>query len=91
MAVIIPKGDYESEKNILKTVGEIDRVTDSLGLANVKIEQNGYEHTLTDRLTPREVSEFLDIDYDTICLMYQVYGLKNEEYGAFFNDIDKLL
>lgn len=89
MAVIIPKGDYESEKNILKTVGEIDRVTDSLGLANVKIEQNGYEHTLTDRLTPREVSEFLDIDYDTICLMYQVYGLKNEEYGAFFNDIDK--
>lgn len=89
MAVIIPKGDYESEKNILKTVGEIDRVTDSLGLANVKIEQNGYEHTLTDKLTPREVSEFLDIDYDTICLMYKVYGLENEEYGAFFNDIDK--
>lgn len=89
MAVIIPKGDYESEKNILEEVGELERVTDSLGLANVKIEQNGYEHTLTDKLTPREVSEFLDIDYDTICLMYKVYGLKNEEYGAFFNDIDK--
>lgn len=89
MAVIVPKGDYESEKNILEEVGELERVTDSLGLANVKIEQNGYEHALTDRLTPREVSEFLDIDYDTICLMYKVYGLKNEEYGAFFNDIDK--
>lgn len=89
MAVIVPKGDYESEKNILDEVGKLERVTDSLGLANVSIEQNGYEHTLTDRLTPREVSEFLDIDYDTICLMYKVYGLKNEEYGAFFNDIDK--
>ena len=89
MAVIVPKGDYESEKNILDEVGKMERVTDSLGLANVSIEQNGYEHTLTDRLTPREVSEFLDIDYDTICLMYKVYGLKNEEYGAFFNDIDK--
>lgn len=89
MAVIIPKGDYESEKKILEEVGDLERVTDSLGLANVKIEQNGYEHTLTDKLTPREVSEFLDIDYDTICLMYKVYGLKNEEYGAFFNDIDK--
>jgi predicted RND superfamily exporter protein len=29
------------------------------------------------------------MDYDTICLLYQIYGLKKEEYGAFFNDIDK--
>lgn len=88
MAVILPKGDYESEAAILERVGQLDRVTDALGLANVSIEKNGYEHTLTEKLTPREVSEFVDIDYDTICLLYQVYGFKNEEYGAFFNDID---
>ena len=89
MAVVLPKGDYDSEAKVLERVGELDRVTDALGLANVKVEKNGYEHTLTERLTPREVSEFVDMDYETICLMYKVYGLKNEEYGAIFNDIDK--
>ncbi|MGM9937705.1 MAG: RND family transporter [Candidatus Ornithomonoglobus sp.] len=88
MAVIVPKGDYESEAAVLERVGQLERITDAQGLANVSIEQNGYEHTLTEKLTPREVSEFVDMDYDTICLLYQVYGLKNEEYGAFFNDID---
>ena len=89
MAVVLPKGDYDKEAELLRRVGELDRVTDALGLANVKVEKNGYEHTLTEKLTPREVSEFVDMDYDTICLMYQVYGLKNEEYGAIFNDVDK--
>ncbi len=89
MAVVIPKGDYDSEAEVLDRVGKLDRVTDALGLANVSIEKNGYEHTLTEKLTPREVSEFVDMDYDTICLLYQIYGLKNEEYGAFFNDIDE--
>lgn len=89
MAVVLPKGDYDSEAQVLRRVGELNRVTDALGLANVTVEQNGYEHTLTEKLTPREVSEFVDMDYDTICLMYQVYGLKNEEYGAIFNDVDK--
>ncbi|MDD6763413.1 MAG: MMPL family transporter [Clostridiales bacterium] len=88
MAVVIPKGDHDSEAAILERVGQLDRVTDAKGLANVSIEQNGHEHTLTEKLTPREISEFVDIDYDTICLLYQVYGLKNEEYGAFFNNID---
>ncbi|MGN0181295.1 MAG: RND family transporter [Candidatus Ornithomonoglobus sp.] len=88
MAVVVPKGDHDREAAILEQVGQLERVTDAQGLANVSIEQNGYEHTLTEKLTPREVSEFVDMDYDTICLLYQVYGLKNEEYGAFFNDID---
>lgn len=88
MAVIVPKGDYESEAKVLERVSQLDRVTDALGLANVEIEKNGYTHTLTEKLTPREVSEFVDMDYDTICLLYQAYGLKNEEYGAIFNDID---
>ncbi len=89
MAVVLPRGDYDSEADILARVEELDRVTDALGLANVKVEKNGYEHTLTERLTPREVAEFVDMDYETICLMYQIYGLKNEEYSAIFNDIDK--
>lgn len=88
LAVVIPKGDYDSEAKVLQEVGNMDRITESLGLANVNIEKNGYEHTLTEKLTPREVSEFVDMDYDTICLLYQLYGLKNEEYGAFFGNID---
>lgn len=89
LAVIVPSGDYDSEAKVLEEVSKLDRVTDSLGLANVEIEKNGHTHTLTEKLTPREVSEFVDMDYDTVCLMYQLYGLKNEEYGAFFKNIDE--
>ena len=89
MAVIVPKGDYVKEGKILEEVSKLDRITDSQGLANTEVEKNGITHMLTDKLTPREVSEFMDMDYDTICLLFQAYGLKNEEYGAFFGDIDE--
>ena len=89
MAVIVPKGDYVKEGKILDEISKLDNVSDALGLANVEVEQNGKKHILTEKLTPREVSEFMDIDYDTVCLLYQAYGLVNEEYGAFFRDIDE--
>ncbi|MDD6484732.1 MAG: MMPL family transporter [Clostridiales bacterium] len=89
MAVIVPKGDYLKEGKILDEVSQLDRVTDAVGLANTEAEKNGITHVITDRLTPRELAEYMDMDYDTVCLLFQAYGLKNEEYGAFFKDIDE--
>lgn len=86
MAVIIPKGDYASEAKILHEVGKLDRVTDALGLANVEVEEDGF--TITEKVKPRDLSEFLDMDYELICLLYRAYGIKNEDYTPIFGEID---
>lgn len=88
MAIILPKGDYESEKKILEEVSGIERVTNATGLANTEAERNGKTYVITDKLTPRQAAEFLDMDYDAVCILYQAYGISKEEYGALFNDVD---
>lgn len=88
MAVILPKGDYGKERKILDEVGKIDRVTNAQGLANTETTKNGKTYMITDKLTPRQAAEFLDMDYDVVCLLYQAYGISNEEYGAIFNNVD---
>lgn len=86
MAVIVPKGDYASEAKILREVEKLDNVTSALGLANVEVEEDGF--TITEKVQPRELSEFLDMDYELICLLYRAYGVKNDDYTPIFGDID---
>ncbi len=86
MAVIVPKGDYESEGKILREVEKLDRVTSALGLANVEVEEGGF--TITEKVKPRELAEYLDMDYELICLLYRAYGVKNDDYTPIFGDID---
>ena len=85
MAVIIPRGDYEKEKSILKRVEEFPMVTSCLGLANVELDD---EHVLTDKLTPRKFSEFADVDIELADLLYSAYALSEENYGALVGDIE---
>lgn len=85
LAVILPKGDYEKEKSILKRVEQFPMVTSCLGLANVELDD---EHMLTDKLTPRKFSEFADIDIELADLLYSAYALNQENYGALVGDIE---
>ena len=85
LAVIIPRGDYEKEKSILKRVEEFPMVTSCLGLANVELDD---EHVLTDKLTPRKFSEFADVDIELADLLYSAYALSEENYGALVGDIE---
>lgn len=86
MAVIVPKGDYESEGRILRELEKLDRITNALGLANVEVEEDGF--TITEKVKPRELAEYLDMDYELICLLYRAYGVKNDDYTPIFGDID---
>lgn len=86
MAVMVPKGDYDSEAKILAEVLKLDRVTDALGLANIEVEEDGA--TITEKMKPRELSELMDIDYELVCLLYRAYGMKNENYAPIFGDVD---
>lgn len=87
MAVMVPKGDYDSEAKILKEVSKIDRVTNALGLANVEVEEDGA--TITEKMKPREFSELMDMDYEVVCLLYRAYGMKNSNYAPIFGDVDE--
>ncbi|MCC8168892.1 MAG: MMPL family transporter, partial [Oscillospiraceae bacterium] len=87
MAVIVPKGDYESEARVLYEVGKLDRITSALGLANVEIDEDK-DYTITDKIKPRDFSELMDMDYELVCLLYQAYGMKNENYAPIFGNVD---
>ena len=85
MALLVPRGDYDSEKELLARLESYDEVDYALGLSNVEVK-NGY--TLTDSLTPRQFSEMTDLDYELICLLYAAYAAEGEEYGRIISGID---
>ena len=85
MALLVPKGDYASEKALLNRLETYDQVDYAMGLANVEVT-DGY--TLTDSLTPRQFSEMTDLDYDLVCLLYTAYAAEGEEYGRIVGGLN---
>ena len=85
IAVLVPRGDYDSEGAVLRRVEALDNVTTATGLANIEVEDGRY---LTDKLTPRQFAELAGVDIELARLLYQAYGLSVEEYGAIFQDTD---
>ena len=83
IALIVPSGDYESEKAVIKEILPLDNVKSITGLANIEIE-NG--KMLTDKYTPRMFSELLDIDIEKAVLLYQAYGVEHKQYQGIFNN-----
>ncbi|MDO4262351.1 MAG: MMPL family transporter [Eubacteriales bacterium] len=88
LALVVPKGDYDSEAAILAEAEQIENVSSAMGLANVTVDENE-EYVLTDSLTPQELADITDMDIDTIRLLYRFYAWKEEKYGAFLNSIDE--
>ncbi len=85
MALLVPKGDYDREKALLKVLENHEEIDYAMGLANIEA-MDGY--TLTDPLTPRQFSEMTDVDYDLIQLLYTAYAAQEEDYGQVVSGID---
>jgi len=85
MALMVPKGDYDSEKALLSRLERYEEVDYALGLSNIEA-MDGY--TLTDRLTPRQFAEMTDMDYEVIELLYTAYAAKDENLGRAVSGID---
>ena len=81
VALLVPAEDFEAEKAILQEAEALAGIKTATGLANIEIEDG---HMLTDRYTPRMFSELLDISYEEAALLYQAYGIRNEQYQAVF-------
>lgn len=65
LVVMVPKGDYESEANVLGKLEQLDYVSSVLGLANVEISD---DYVLTDKISPRQFAELKDLDVEVVQL-----------------------
>lgn len=84
VAVIVPAGDYEKEKSLLREFESRDEVDHAMGLSNTEALK-GY--CLTDRLTPRQFSELIDLDYEVAELIYTAYAINDEDYAKAVNGL----
>ena len=85
IALIVPNGNYEAEKSIIKEISKMDNIKTITGLANTESEEG---HVLTDKYTPRMFSELLDIDLEEANILYQAYGVEHQQYQGIFKSVN---
>ncbi len=83
-AIVVPHGNYRTEKRLIQDLEGRQDVDHVQGLANTEA-LDGY--MLTDELSPREFSELLDIDYEIAELLYTTYAADKEDYGRIVGGI----
>lgn len=86
LVVMVPKGNYDSEKAVLQQIEKLDYVTSVLGLSNVSIND---DYVLTDKLSPRQFAELTDIDTEVVDVLYMAYAYNQKQYGPVFTGIDE--
>lgn len=84
VAVLVPAGDYQAERKLLEELETYPEVKSTMGLANIEA-MNGY--MLTDSLTPRQLSELMDIDYEIVQALYTAYAAEHSQIGEIINGI----
>ena len=82
VALMVPAGDYEKEKRLLADLEACEEIDYAMGLANTEA-MDGY--MLTDKLTAREFSEVLELDYEVAELLYMAYAVDDENYAKIIN------
>ena len=83
-ALVVPAGDYEKEKRLIRELEGMEQVDHIQGMANTEAK-GGY--TLTDKLTARQFSELLGLDYEMAELAYMAYAVEDENYSKVINGV----
>lgn len=84
VAVIVPTGDYDSERQLLKDLDSCAEVKSTQSLANIDA-MDGYK--LADALTPRQMSELAGLDYEVAEALYAAYAVDQNEYGKLISGL----
>ena len=84
VAVIVPTGNYDSERQLLKDLDSCAEVKSTQGLANIDA-MDGYK--LADALTPRQMSELAGLDYEVAEALYAAYAVDQNEYGKLISGL----
>lgn len=82
VALIVPAGSYETERKLLEDLETYDEVSHCQGLSNTEA-LDGY--MLTDKLTARDFSELLEMDYEVAEFLYMAYAVNDENYAKIIN------
>ncbi len=82
IALMVPAGDYDKEAKLMKALERREEVDHCQGLANTQAMD---DYTLTDKLTAREFSELMDVDYEVAQLLYMAYAVNDENYAKLIN------
>ena len=86
VAVVLPSGNYEAEKEVIAELRDCPEVKSVMGLSSTEA-MDGY--VLTDSLNPREFSELAGMDYEVIQLLYAAYAAENNEYGNILTGLEE--
>ena len=86
VALVVPSGNYEAQKQILTELETREEVKSTMGLANIEI-MDGY--MLADALNPREFSELIGLDYEVAQLLYGAYATEHNEFGEILGGLDE--
>lgn len=84
LAVMVPRGDYASERKILNELDGKSYIKSSMGLVNIEA-MDGY--MLADELTPRDFAEMLDIDVELVEAVYTAYAIDHSQYGSLLSGV----
>lgn len=85
VALVVPSGNYNAEKEILTRLEDYPEVKSTMGLSNMEA-MDGY--MLTDSVTPRQLSELIGLDYEVTQVLYSAYALEHNQYGQIISGID---
>ncbi len=91
LAMLVPKGKYEYEKQIIGELKNLDTVVDCIGLASIRVNEDDDKNdsVITDRFTTRQFAELTDVDIELSRLLFRAYGLSKDEYAAVFQNVDE--
>ncbi len=88
IAVVVPKGNYEYEKQMIKEIKKQSNVVECVGLSNIEVDEEN-NIMLTDKVTPRQFAEISGVDIELSRLLFRAYGLSKDEYAAVFQNVDE--
>ncbi|MCR5775418.1 MAG: MMPL family transporter [Lachnospiraceae bacterium] len=81
-ALIVPFDSYELEKQLITDLEKQSEIDHVVALSNTEA-MDGY--MLTDRITARQFSELMGVDYEVAELLYTAYAVNDENYAKLIN------
>lgn len=79
LAVLVPYGDYDLERQVLEMIEWHEEVSDALGISNVELTANGYTHTLTEQINYKQFALFLSTNDSTAEKIYAAYAFFHKD------------
>lgn len=84
-AVLVPAGDYESEKALVQTLKERDEVNDIVGLATTEVDEGVM---LADPVDYRKAAELAEVDPEIAQALFAYYAAQHGDHRAAEADLE---